>query len=211
MPNSQRLGNIRLSSSVTVSQYWVMESSKDRAGLADFIEQRLLGRYVLPVANTCHKNGFLMVAASCLLIETLESFYRGWESTHESIKRADIEVACRPEDLKRSPSKSEVAFCCFFQRFSRFSALRPEARLFYKDVRCGILHQGETTGGWRVIRNGPIFEPDGRVLNATRFLAEVAAAVREYASCLRNADWNSELWANFKHKMNATIKHCKPA
>jgi hypothetical protein len=209
--SSQKLGKVRLSSSVTVSQYRAMESSEDRVGLGDFIEQRLLERYVLPVTHTCQKNGFLMVAASCLLIETLESFYRGRESTHKSIKPADIDAACRPSDPKRGSSKSEVAFCYFFQRFPRFSAFRPVARSFYTDVRCGILHQGETTGGWRVIRKGPMFEPDSRTLNATRFLNGVAAAVQEYARCLRSADWESGLWANFKGKMNATINHCNPA
>ena len=53
-----------------------------------------------------------------------------------------------------------------------------------------------------------MFEPEGRVLNATRFLNEVAAKVREYAGSLRSAGWESELWANFKNKMDATIKHC---
>jgi hypothetical protein len=188
-----------------------MESSKDRAGLADFIEQRLLERYVLPVTQTCHKNGFIMLAASCLLIETLESFYRGWESTHERMKPADIDAECRPADPKKNPSRSEVAFCYFFQRFPNFSGLRPVAGSVYKDVRCGILHQGETTHGWRVFRMGPMFEQKGPTLNAAKFLNEVAAAVKVYAKCLRNDQWESDLWANFKQKMNATIKHCDPA
>ncbi len=209
--SSNKVGDARLSSSVTISQYRAMECSKDRAGLANFIEQRLLERYVLPVTRTCHKNGFLMVAASCLLIETLESFYRGWDSTHKFIKSADIESACRPTDLKENLSKGEVAFCYFFQRFPKFSGLRPVARSFYKDVRCGILHQGETRGGWRVLRRGPMFEPEGPTLNAARFLNEVAGAVKEYARCLRSAQWESDLWANFKNKMDATIKHCDPA
>lgn len=54
--SSHNVGNVRLSSSVTISQYRDMESSKDRAGPADFIEQRLLERYVLPVKQTRHKN-----------------------------------------------------------------------------------------------------------------------------------------------------------
>jgi hypothetical protein len=164
--SSNKVGNVQLSSSVTVSQYRGMESSLDRAGLADFIEQRLLERCVLPVTKTCHKNGFLMVAASCLLIETLESFYRGWESTRERIKSDDSEAACRPANPKRSSSKSEVAFCYFFQRFPKFSGLCPLAWSFYTNVRCGILHQGETTGGWRVLRKGPMFEPGGPAINA---------------------------------------------
>src|SRR5713101_2867449 len=90
----------------------------------------------------------------------------------------------------------------FLSALSKFSGLRPVARSFYKDVRCGILHQGETRGGWRVLRRGPMFEPEGPTLNAARFLNEVAGAVKEYARCLRSAQWESDLWANFKNKMD---------
>ena len=37
------------------------------------------------------KNGFYVMAVSCLLIETLESFWQGWESTepHKDAKGND--------------------------------------------------------------------------------------------------------------------------
>ncbi len=115
--SSNKIGQVRLSSSVTVSQYREMESSKDRAGLADFIEHRLLERYVLPVTQTCQKNGFLMVAASCLLIETLESFYRGWESTEKSINlmilRRHVVRRISRRISRRAKSRSAISFSAF--------------------------------------------------------------------------------------------------
>jgi hypothetical protein len=212
MMSAQDRQKVRLSSSVTVARYSAMESSRDREGLADFIEERLLERYVLPVTQTCHKNGFIMIAASWLLIETLESFYRGWEDTSKRMKRDDIDPNCRPIDTKSDRiSRSQVAFCYFFGRFTKFSDLHPLAGSIYTCVRCGILHQGETKGGWRVLRKGPMFEPASLTLNATKFLNQVADCVTRYANCLRGAEWESDRWRNFIGKMAAIIRHCDPA
>jgi len=148
-PSAEKdINSVRLSSSVTVERYRAMELAEDRNGLARFIHERLVERYALPLSLSCRKNGFSMMAASCLLIETLESFYRGWGDTSNRMKPSDIDPTCRPVDPKRTTvSMSEVAFCYFFQRFSRFASLQPFAQPFYVNVRCGILHQGETAGG----------------------------------------------------------------
>lgn len=210
--NSTVDGSVLLSSSVSVTRYREMESVADRAGLSAFLEERLSERYIRPLRSSCKKNGFLMMGVSCLLIETLESFYQGWEDTNVGMNRNDIRNSCKPSDPKRTTvSKSEVAFCYFFQRFTAFSALHPVSQDFYKNVRCGILHQGETTGGWRVLRRGPVlFDASTHVVNARRFFSEVGRALGAYADELRNSDWNDTVWNNFKTKMKAIIKHCIP-
>jgi len=188
-----------------------MEAAKDRVGLSNFLRERLEERYVLPLRVTCKKNGFLMMAVSCLLIETLESFYQGWEDTSEAINRNVIKVFCRPDPKRSTVSASEVSFCYFFQRHSAFSALRPYAQRFYVNVRCGILHQGETTGGWRVLRKGGLmFDPSGLVINASRFFNEVGKALAAYVTELQEADWDAEVWKSFMAKMNTVIQHCIP-
>src|SRR5271167_928447 len=94
------LDKIQLSSRVTVRQYRLMENKKGRIGLAEFIEERLLERYITPLEEVPReqKNGFLMMASACLLIETLEAFYRGWPSTHETVKPSQIDSPCRSVD-----------------------------------------------------------------------------------------------------------------
>jgi len=191
-----------------------MEATSDRNGLTDFIRQRLSERYIAPLQAVPRKkkHGFLMVASACLLIETLESFYQGWDRTDQGIPRRDILDACKPADSKRSTvSAGEIAFCYFFQREPAFSSLRPHAHDFYVHVRCGILHQGETTGGWQIQRkkeDADLF--DNPCLNANRFLAEVEKALSAYADRLRSAAWDDDIWKNFRNKMDATIEHCRP-
>ena len=204
------LSEVELSSKVTVRRYREMETAKDRQGSARFIKERLLERYVDPLETAKKKHGFLMVAAACLLIETLESFYRGWLDTDERIQRGDIEDPCKPADPARSRvSRGEAAFCYFFHREPAFVPFRPYAHDFYVCVRCGILHQGETTGGWRIRREGHLL--DDRTINASKFLEAVERAVSKYAATLWNTDdWEDIVWKNFRKKMDAIILHCKP-
>lgn len=187
-----------------------MELAKDRNGLADFILERLVDRYVLPVRSNSHKHGFSMMAVSCLLIETLESYYRGWEDTSTPLESKDLEVFCRPTDPNRARvSASEVAFCYFFRRFSAFSSFQPVAQSFYVNVRCGILHQGETTGGWVILPTGNLLDAGTNSINADRFLKQVESPVKTYATELRNAEWNADPWPNFRKKMGCIICHCQ--
>ena len=46
----------------------------------------------------------------------------------------------------------------FFDVESAFAPFRGHVRDFYKGVRCGILHQAETTMGWRIRRDGDLVE-----------------------------------------------------
>ena len=43
-------------------------------------------------------------------------------------------------------------------------------RDFYKNVRCGILHNGETKNNWKIIRSGKLFNEENKSINATEFL-----------------------------------------
>jgi hypothetical protein len=72
------------------------------------------------------ESGFLIMASCCLLIEGLTAFREGWRST---------------EGL------SERAFHLFNEREDLYRDFRRHERSFWKGVRCGILHQGETING----------------------------------------------------------------
>jgi hypothetical protein len=177
----------KLSKSCTVARYLSLQGAKDREAIADFVVERFEERYLDPVeANPKTKNGFTIMAVSCLMIESLESFRHGWKDTR---------------------SKSELAFCSFFSHWDVFSEFRPVSGEFYKHVRCGILHQAETNGGWRIIRNGPIRA--GTTINATKFSASLRHVLKSYASSLRTEDWESESWQNFRNKMRAICKNTK--
>jgi hypothetical protein len=207
---------IKLSSTVTIGRYLEMADRGDvgRHRMANFIRARLSERYIAPLRAVPRKkkNGFLIMAAACFLIETLESFYRGWTTTNGTMARCDILDPCKPTDSRKRISNSELAFCYFFEREAAFATFRDVARSFYKGVRCGIFHQGETTEGWRIRRYGDLFEKDnfGARINANKFLEELQLSLNAYSDKLREANWDQDIiWKHFRTKMDSVIEHCK--
>ena len=185
-----------------------MERAQDRSGLSKFIDERLRERYITPVL-TGKRNGFAIMACSCLLIETLEAFHQGWTNTEAKLKRQDIHDPCKPANQSRNRvSSSEVAFCYFFQREGGFAKFRPYAEGFYQHVRCGILHQGETTGGWLITRSQKKPLLDGKTINATKFLTALSKSLGDYQELLGSSDWGSAPWRRFRKKMDVVIKNC---
>jgi hypothetical protein len=189
---------------VTIATYQSWEKDQDRgwSKKPGFLQQRLFERYVEPVrALDLHsdtkerKNGFYIMAVSCLLIETLESFWQGWETTepHKDVAGQNIR------------GKSKEAFRLFFARQHRFGVFAGTD--FYKRVRCGILHQGETTDGWKILRSGPMFDGQ-KTLNAVRFHNHLRLAVFDYVQELQNARPGSSVRDNFDKKMQSVINNC---
>lgn len=127
------------------------------------------------------------MAICCLMIESLESFKNGWESTR---------------------NRSELAFKQFFSSESEFKQFEKSASLFYKHVRCGILHQSETTDGWKILRNGELFNEQAKTINATKFLKKLESSLDNYTNDLKRQDWDSVYWDNLRRKLRNIIKNC---
>lgn len=180
---------------VTIQQYLDYIVNQDRSKIADFIFQRLYSRYLKPFLfvdekfRTQFKNGFSIMANCCLLIETLQSFKNGWGD---------------------SDRKSGQAFKQFFATESNFSIFKGREQEFYVNIRCGILHQGETTGGWTVNRSGTnIFDDKTLVVDSVAFAKELETSLKNYSCNLKSAKWDSELWDNFRTKMRKIISNCE--
>ena len=178
-----------LASDVTVSRYRKWEEDKEKKKIAGFVKKRFCERYIEPFRSNEKKHGFVMMASACLMIESLESFRNGWG---------------------KSPNSS-LAFCQFFDRSEGLVAFRGKVADFYKHVRCGIMHQGETTGGWRILRKGTLFKREILTINATKFLDEVEKSLRVYSDRLASENWDHELWKNFRKKMTAVCKNTQTA
>jgi len=186
--------DVRLSSSVTIEEYHQREAEKNRERIADFILERFTERYIRPLlVDPAKKHGFCTMAISCLMIEALESFWQGWPNTR---------------------GLSREAFRSFFQRCSKQGlALGVFAQLaddFYTGVRSGILHQAETTNGWRIRRKGPLYDSVTKTINATKFHHELEKALRAYCDELKCSEWDAQVWQNLKTKMRSVIENCKP-
>ncbi len=176
---------------VTVSSYGQMVRREERDAIATFIKCRLVERYITPIRKSKKLNGFLMMASACLMIETIESFRQGREHTKDQ-------------------GAGKSVFRSFFERERAFSEFAPLTTEFYEGIRCGILHQGETTLGWRIRRDkGGLLEGTSRTVNADEFFTEIEASIEGYAEELRNAPWDCDLWCNFRSKMEKVIEHCR--
>jgi len=179
---------------ITISDYNDMIERKDKDGIAEFIFFRLFSRYIRPFSfdnseyKKKYKNGFSIMANLCLLIETLQSFKNGWGDSN---------------------SNSQKAFKHFFHNNPHFKELKQKAPEIYKNVRCGILHQGETTGGWKITRKVEIFyDPKTKTIDAVMFAEQMEKCLCDYRKDLKTAEWDSETWDNFRTKMRKIIKNC---
>lgn len=183
----------RQETKLRVSDWLECLAEQNKAPAADLIFYRLYGRYIKPF-NFRHqsfqeeyKDGFSMMANCCLLIETLVSFREGWEDTR---------------------NRSEEAFRLFFARNGGFKITKDKVGDFYKNVRCGILHQGETANGWRISRvmKDPLLKH--KTINANKFSKCLEESLNAYVSELKNDSWDSEVWDNCRRKMRAIMRNC---
>jgi hypothetical protein len=179
---------IELASHFTVRHYRRAVTARDQKAIADAIRRRFSERYVFPASKSPHRHGFTMMAISCLMIEAFESFRQGWPT---------------------SDGQSKSAFCFFFDGSGCFGELRGHAQQFYKNVRCGILHQAETTGGWTITRKGRLFDPNTLTVNAALFLKNLDRVVDEFCDELREGEWDSAGWKNVRKKMDAICANCR--
>lgn len=71
-----------LSNNVTISDYLKIEKEKNKTEIVKFIRARFSERYITPLrCDPGLKHGFCTMAICCLMIETLESFWRGWDNS----------------------------------------------------------------------------------------------------------------------------------
>lgn len=186
---------IRLSRHVTIKEYQRREAARDRERIATFILERFSERYIKPL-RTPETHGFCIMAICCLMIEALESFWQGWTNTKGCSKKAFISFFKRCQEQELDIDIRE------------FSSLAED---FYENVRCGILHQAETTNGWRISRerDGKLFERTTKTINAELFLDQIEEALNRYCQTLRDSDWDDEVWTNLRKKMAAIIRNCQ--
>ncbi|MCZ4314625.1 hypothetical protein O4H66_14545 [Comamonadaceae bacterium G21597-S1] len=173
-----------LTKTVTVAKYRELEAAGDRVASGRFIVERFYERYFEPTVGAPKRHGFTLVAVGCLVIETLECFYEG-KATSQGCSRA--------------------IFRNFFTRPTGLEALGRGGDWFYRDIRCGILHQAETCKGWRIRRSGPLLDATSHSINAKRFIVLLQKAVEAYAINLAK---DPALWENFRTKMDAICNNC---
>src|SRR5262249_20476125 len=138
-PEKRHMENVKLSRKTTVAKYRQMEVAQDRAGVVRFLRERFAERYFRPLESVQTPHGFFTMAISCLLIEAIQAFRNGWQGT----------TAQRKKPYRK-----------FFQDHRSFGVSAAQADELYDNIRSGILHLGETFGGWRIRRRGAMLDFD---------------------------------------------------
>lgn len=128
-----------------------------------------------------------MMAVGCLMIETLESFRLG---------------------ILNTQGHSKEMFDSFFQTEESLFPDFKNIKRFYKDIRCGILHQAETTNAWRIILYGPIVDKEKRTINAEKFIEALQAALEKYKHDLEVNDFDTAIWRNVFFKLDDICNNC---
>ena len=189
----------------TVANYRALEKQDDpRKAIIGFLRGRFKERYfsLQPVPGISYGPGFAMTALACLSIEATESFKWGWPDT-----RTEGRGKKAFREFFKGDLSGEAAVACATE-----TRCRPKC--FYHGVRCGILHQGETTGGWKV---GPIsksLQVDflARRVDGIKLLEGVQHSWETYLASLETSPWDrvgtASPWGKCRVKINAILDNC---
>jgi hypothetical protein len=199
MQHSFRKGQMQIAPGINASAWWTLKldhaTSADWNKAVDILAARIRDRYLEPVdfliaseetkPASQRRFGFTVLAIDCLLVETLEAFIEGLEDT---------------------VGRSEKVFRTFLRSRKQFAAeftTDEIASRFYKQFRCGILHQAETGGESKVWSVGPLLHVNGEAItvNRNKFHDCLKAEFQSYLSELRDSR-NVTLRQNFKTKMD---------
>ena len=168
-------------------------ASPDWSKAVQILEGRIHERFIEPIDHLIaaeeakpaieRQFGFTVLAVDCLLVETLGAFIDGLEDT---------------------VGQSEATFCKFLTRPLFLADFTDAlAKQFYKEFRCGILHQAEIGGDSKVWSVGPLIQVDGGkiIVNRNKFHERLKAEFQNYLAELRNPA-NVALRSNFRKKMD---------
>jgi hypothetical protein len=173
--------------------------------LIKFIRHRLKRRYLTPLSKVQGKfrSGFLQMAAGCLLIETLQSFRMGWNNTRRKEQKAFAKFF-------KNHTAEFPKFRTYFPILPNPTRPRQKIDTFYKNIRCGILHQAETTGGYSIVRDkSPIFSE--KTVNANKFSAALIRCINNYLRNLATESCDSRAWRMATKKIRHVCRNFRLA
>lgn len=186
------------------------KDESDRVKLIEVIRHRLNDRYLKILDAKDQENiisSFLLMAICCFLIETLECFYEAKNST-EDFKLKHYKIFRNFFKRKNNRSLSDFAY---------------HAKDFYYNIRCGILHQAETTNGWRLNKIDKkdmkikdekdkeiIVDFKKRIIYGLQFYKALKICLDNYMEDLRNSKYEENNWPNAIKKLKYICNNCYP-
>lgn len=179
--------NTRITSTISVKKYREIKDKRDSVRIAELLHERFSERYIEPFKNNPAKHGFILMASSCLMIESLYCFQEG---------------------RKRTGEAGGVAFEKFFSNSQFLKVFSSIGNEFYKNVRCGILHQGETYGGWKILRRGELFNKKTKTINATKFINALEKELLSFTNILGETRFHRRPMSGVIRKLDHICENC---
>ncbi len=190
----------------------LIKSDDNKKIIAEYIYERLYTRYLKIFDFECSKtakfekkdetltknifdeefkNGFIMLASCSLLIETFAAFLSGENETPSRLSSNRFNkvfkyAVTNGNDLKKFNGSD-----------------------FYKKIRCGILHQGETKGKYTVTRTKSAKLIYDNKINAYKFHKALKELLGIYRKELEQKVWDDEIWDNCRQKIRYIVNNTK--
>ena len=163
----------------------------------DYFLTRLQDRYIEPIqaikiSGNKTGEGFSMMAIICSLIEFLESTYQG--KNYRYVENGDIPL----NPLLEYRCSKEI-FISFLIKRKPFDIHFDEAKAvdFYKNVRCGLLHEARTNDKWtiRVLpssKNLIEYNATEKIIYRDNFFEAINLFITQYKNDLLNSSDRKE-------------------
>jgi hypothetical protein len=212
---------VELAPGYTITRYITLKKQRDRKEIAHLILARFDHRFFEPLGySVAHgqwnqnisgakPSGWLMTSISCLAIEALMNFVKG-------TKR--VQAAGREFNEFFEANEEFAALSKAFPAFKKAQHGKSiEDNRFYCDIRCGLLHQGETYRGWRLLlgqKDDAMVDdlPLMRCIYARPIVAGVGQAIRRYCEGLLDDDdfttASGSQWSKALRKLDAISEMC---
>lgn len=210
--------NPKISNDILLAAKWHMSrilpllgKKNEAKELANFIKARHDERFFRPIKILIKAKrneqgyGFAIMAICCLLIETIQSYRDGLPTTDKrelgQLRKLGKDIPLQfkiPDGLTVEGKKT---FKKFFKQYGNYFP-GINGTEFYKSVRCGLLHQGQTKNSFIFKKKmTTIYNPITRVINRDLFVKSMEHAFNDYVGELSKKDWNDPLWENARRKI----------
>lgn len=181
--------DFQLTKNITVGDlknWMTLKDNESKEQIINLIDHRFKNRYIKHVKEI--ESGFLKMAISCLMIETLESFKKGKNDTI---------------------GKGQEFFEDFFHtEEDNFPGFKDIHQDFYKNIRCGILHQAETKNAWRIWLEGSLLNKTHKIINANEFVLALEKSFEKYLNDLKTREFEDQIWINALKKLYHICENC---
>ena len=203
---------VKLASNWSVKRVSDCLNAGQKHELIQFLSDRHRERFFEPIeilqgAKSSGRGfGFAIMALCSLLIETIESYKKGLPTSN----RADFDdlfegidiLPYKKDDIKKEIKDSRQMFEDFFKDLEN-KACFPDVNggLFFQKIRCGLLHQAQTKGGWRIIRSGKYWDETSLSINRDEFAVRLRKCFDRFLKHLEMTEWGEGVWPMVMRKI----------